>query len=76
MTTFGAWAFFGVLAFLLIAMAIYAGYRMTQRAAPSVEDTGEYQTVMPSASPVLVEVAQEWAIEQAEEAPEDDAAKM
>ncbi|WP_407492886.1 MFS transporter [Pseudooceanicola sp. MF1-13] len=59
----GFWLFIGV---LLFAMAAYALYRMTQRAAPSVEDSASYTPVMMSASPVAVEWAQEWAVEQAE----------
>lgn len=67
MTTFGAWAFFGVLAALLFAMAGYAAYRMTQRAAPAWTETDSYQAVMPSATMVAIEAAQEYAIEVASE---------
>ena len=63
---FGPSGFFILLAFVLMAMAAYAVYRMTQRPAPSVEDTSAYQTMMPTSTPVTVEVAQEWAIETAE----------
>jgi hypothetical protein len=38
---------------------------MTQRASPSVDDTAGFQAIMPSSSPVFVEVAQEIAIENA-----------
>ncbi|EAQ01461.1 membrane protein, putative [Pseudooceanicola batsensis HTCC2597] len=73
----GFWLFIGVLLFL---MAGYALYRMTQRPAPSTEESGVYTPVTMSASPVALEVAQEWAIAeaeaeaeaQAEDAPEDD----
>jgi hypothetical protein len=41
---------------------------MTQRAAPSVEDTGTYAPVLPSATAVVVEAAQEYFIEEAEQA--------
>lgn len=59
--------FFMIITGLLAALALYALYRMTQRSAPSVEDTGAYAAVMPSASPVFVEVAQEYFIDQQEE---------
>lgn len=65
MTTFGAGAFFGVISALMCAIGFYAAYRMTQRSAPSIEDTSGFQAIMPSASPVFVEVAQEIAIENA-----------
>lgn len=63
---FGPPGFFILLAFVLLVMAGYAVYRMTQRPAPSVGDTSAYQTMMPTSTPVTVEVAQEWAIETAE----------
>ncbi|MGR3321616.1 MAG: MFS transporter [Pseudooceanicola sp.] len=64
----GFWIFVGV---LLLAMAGYAAWRMTQRPAPSVEDTTSYAPVSMSASPVAVEAAQEWAAEQADEADQE-----
>lgn len=71
MGVFGAWTFFGFIAALFALITAYALYRMTQRAAPSVEETSAYAVVAPQASPVAVEVAQEVAIEMAEEAEED-----
>ena len=68
----GAWGFFLFITVLAVAMALYAAYRMTQRAAPSVEDTDSYAPVMPSASPLSVEFAQEYAIEVAQEQQEED----
>ncbi|MEN8893134.1 MFS transporter [Planktotalea arctica] len=65
MTTFGAGAFFGVISALMCAIGLYAAFRMTQRSSPSVEDTSGFQAIMPSSSPVFVEVAQEIAIENA-----------
>jgi hypothetical protein len=41
-------------------------YRMTQRAAIPVDETGTMSPLYPSASPVALEVAQEVAIEAAE----------
>ncbi|PSL20612.1 MFS transporter [Shimia abyssi] len=67
METSGPSGFFLFLAVLLIATGVYAGYRTTRRAAPSVEDTAAYSPVMPTASPVAVEVAQEIAIETMQE---------
>ncbi|WP_371224541.1 MFS transporter [Roseovarius sp. 2305UL8-3] len=63
----GAWGFFLFIGVLAFSMAGYAAYRMTQRAAPSVDDTESYAPVMPSASPLTVEYAQEYAIEVAQE---------
>ncbi|WP_293444710.1 MFS transporter [Planktotalea sp.] len=72
MTTFGPGAFFGFIAALMLAIAAYAAFRMTQRSAPSVDDTAGFQAIMPSASPVFVEVAQEIAIENAIEEQMDE----
>jgi len=58
---------------LLAAIAGYAGYRMTRRAAPSVDDTSVYAPVLPQASPVAVEWAQEYAADLALE--EEEAAE-
>jgi len=66
----GFWIFIAV---LLLAMAGYAAWRMTRRPAPKTEDTSTYAPVMMQASPVAVEVAQEWAIEQAEQAEAEQA---
>ncbi len=68
---FGPPGFFLFIAALLFAMAGYAMYRMTQRAAIPVDETGTMSPLYPSASPVALEVAQEVAIEAAEA--EDDA---
>jgi len=68
MEVVGPEGFWIMLAGLLLSVAGYALYRMTQRPAPSSDETGAYVSVTPSASPVAVEVAQEVAIEAAEEA--------
>ena len=65
MTSIGPAAFFGLIAALMLAISVYAAFRMTQRAAPSVDETAGFQAIMPSSSPVFVEVAQEIAIENA-----------
>ncbi len=72
MSNLGSGAFFGVIAALLLAIAVYAAFRMTQRAAPSVDETAGFQAILPSSSPVFVEVAQEIAIENAIEEQMDE----
>ena len=62
MDVFGTQAFFMVIAVLMLTLTGYAGYRMTQRSRDGIED-GAYAAVMPSASPVAVEVASEYYIE-------------
>ena len=64
MDTFGTQAFFMVIATLMLTLTGYAGYRMTQRSRDGIED-GLYTPVMPSSSPVAVEVASEYYIETA-----------
>ncbi|MEO1000444.1 MAG: MFS transporter [Pseudomonadota bacterium] len=73
MASLGADAYFGVVAVLFGTIAAYGFYRMTQRAAPSVEDTSAYAAMAPIASPASVEFAQEAAIEMAEAAEEEAA---
>ncbi|MDX1742600.1 MAG: MFS transporter [Ruegeria sp.] len=63
---FGPQGFFLFIAALLVTTAVYALYRMTQRAAIPVDETGTMSTVYATASPVAVELAQEVAIEAAE----------
>jgi MFS family permease len=67
----GPHGFFLFIGGLGAAMAAYAAYRMTQRAAPSVEDTESFATVMPSSSPMAVSYAQEYAIDVAQEDAEE-----
>jgi len=59
----GAHGYFMFMVVLLLALAAYSAYRMTQRPAANVEDTVSYATLMPSSSPVALEVAQEIFIE-------------
>ena len=65
MGVFGPSGFFLFLAILMLAIAGYSAYRMTRRATVAVEDTAAYAPVLPTSSPVAVEVAQEFAIETA-----------
>lgn len=66
MGLFGPDAFWLYAALLMVAVSGYSLYRMTQRAAVPVDETAAYVSVMPTASPVALEAAQEWAIEQSE----------
>ena len=72
MGAIGPRGFFLFIAVLTLAMAGYAAYRMTQRAAPSVDETESFAPLPPTASAVAVEAAQEYAIETAQD--EADAA--
>ncbi|WP_300513042.1 MFS transporter [Aliiroseovarius sp.] len=59
--------FFAFIGILMIGLLIYGLWRSTRRAAPSIEDTGDYVAISPSASPVAVDMAQEVYIETASE---------
>lgn len=77
MQTTGPNGFFLFLMVAGLALVVYAGYRMTQRAAPAIEDTGSYAPLTAASTPVAVEVAQEYFIDTAleeEEAVPDSAA--
>lgn len=74
MDVVGPSGFFIYVILLLALTGLYAGYRTTRRPAASVEETGSYTAVMPTASVVAVEVAQELAIETAMEEEEEAAA--
>lgn len=74
MGVIGPSGFFLYIAVLGFLLAGYAGYRMTQRPAPSVEDYESYPPVMAYSSPMAVAYAQEYAIETAQgEAAQEDA---
>jgi MFS family permease len=66
-------AFWLVLGATFAAIALYALYRMTQRAIVPVDETERYLAVLPTASPVAVEAAGAWAAEQAEADRDGDA---
>ncbi|MBL3705325.1 MFS transporter [Sulfitobacter sp. BDSS02] len=66
MQWFGPFAFWLALGATFASIAVYALYRMTQRAAPSVEETESYLGVLPTASPIAVEAAGAWAADHAE----------
>jgi len=65
MTNLGPDSYFGFIAALFAMISAYAAYRMTQRAAPSVEDTNTYAAIAPQMTAVAHEVAQEYALDQA-----------
>ena len=65
MTQTGPGGYFVILATLLGSLTVYGFYRMTQRGISDV-DASSYATVLPTASVVAVEIAQELAIEAAE----------
>ena len=64
-SAFGAEIFFIIIFLLMITLAFYAGYRMTQRA--TVADTAAYAAVLPNSTGVAVEIAQEYAFDIANE---------
>ena len=66
MQVMGPPGYFALLTTMLLLLTAYAVYRMTQRRAPAADETLAYQSMMPTASPVTVEAASEWAIETAE----------
>ena len=69
-------SYFLFLGTLMLMMGGYAVYRMTQRASVAVEDQTAYTPVAPAASPVAVELAQEHAIEMAQEAEAEEEMKQ
>ncbi|MBY6004365.1 MFS transporter [Salipiger bermudensis] len=66
MQALGPHGFWLVLTVTFAGIALFALYRMTQRPAPLVEDSDSYLTVLPTTSPVAIEAATSWAVEQAE----------
>jgi MFS family permease len=75
MQAVGPYGFWLILAVTFAGLALYALYRMTQRAPVPTAETESYLGVLPTASAVAVEAAGTWAAEQAEaERAADDAA--
>ncbi|MTI03561.1 MULTISPECIES: MFS transporter [Alphaproteobacteria] len=66
----GPAGFFLFIATLMFIMAVYALYRMTQRAYVPVDETSSIASILPTSSPVALEVAQEVAIEAAQDEPD------
>lgn len=70
----GPQGYFGFIALLMLAVAVYGAYRMTRRPTSFGEDDYEavsYAPILPTSSPVAVEAAQEYYVETAEEAADD-----
>ncbi|MFB2595209.1 MFS transporter [Paracoccus sp. p4-l81] len=61
MESLGTEGFFIYLAILFASLAGYAAWRMTQRAAPAVQDTGAFAVISPVATAIAVETALEAA---------------
>jgi MFS family permease len=61
MNAYGPEIFFVIISMLMATLAVYAGYRMTQRA--TVSDTSSYAAVLPNSTGVAVEIAQEFAFD-------------
>ena len=74
MSVFGPPGFFLFIALLMGALTLYAAYRMTQRAAPTTDETAVYAAIAPGSTQFAVEFAQEYAIEEAQHEEEQDAA--
>ncbi|MFC2967134.1 MFS transporter [Acidimangrovimonas pyrenivorans] len=62
----GPGGFFLYIAVLMAALAAYAAWRMTQRAATPTEETGAFATIAPTASAYAVEAVMEYVQEEAE----------
>ncbi len=71
MDTVGPSGYWAYVAFLMISIAVYAAWRMTRRGSVAVEDTVQYAPVLHSATPVALEVAQEYYIEAEDQALEE-----
>ncbi|MCB1337878.1 MAG: MFS transporter [Maritimibacter sp.] len=67
MQRFGPSGFFVFIAAILFVLVGYGLWRMTRRAAPAVAATHSYAPVLPSASQVVVDVAQELYAEAADD---------
>lgn len=71
MQIIGPNGFWLVLTATFAIIAAYALYRMTQRASTPVDETEAYLNIIPTASPVAIEAATAWSVEQVEEKQED-----
>lgn len=75
MTAMGPQGFFVYIAALLAALVGYSAWRTTRRPAPAVEDTAHFTPVLPSATPVALDMAQGLyaeAVESGEANPQQD----
>ena len=74
MEAVGPRGYFATIALLMLALAAYAAWRATRRAAISAEETASYANVWAGASPVALEVAQEVYAENVEDSGDRPAA--
>lgn len=65
LTHFGPNGFFGYVGGLFAVMGLYAAWRMTRRAGPEGA-AAPYTAVLPTASPVVVEISREVAVERSD----------
>jgi MFS family permease len=72
MKPLGPTAFWLVLGLTFLTLAVYVRYRMTQKESIPVEDTDPYLSMVPTVTPVAVEAAGTWSVDQADEAAELD----
>lgn len=72
MQQIGPAGFFVLITVLMAAVSGYALYRMTQRPSRALEEQNAYAKVMPSASLVAVEIAQDYYIDRSEEEEEEE----
>lgn len=73
MGVMGPGGFFFYIAVLCLGIAGYAAWRMTRREALSVDESGSYTVLSPTATAVAVEAVLEYAQEEAEAAAEAEA---
>lgn len=66
MQVYGPEAFFGFIALVLAAIALYGFYRMTQRASLPIEETGDFEAQSPVLSPVVFEVEEAHTVPESE----------
>ncbi|MCF6271588.1 MAG: MFS transporter [Rhodobacteraceae bacterium] len=72
MSRFGPFSYYYALILLMGSISLYGAYRMTRREAIPVEDTMSYTPVMPQSTPIAAELAQEIAIDAAEEEADEE----
>jgi MFS family permease len=68
MAQVGPRGYFATISLFLFALTAYAAWRATRRAAMSAADTSSYAPVFATATPVVLEAAQEVYAENVEEA--------
>ena len=76
MSTIGPHGFFLFIGTLMGLLMFYGGYRMTQRPALSVEDTGLFTPILPTATTVAMEATQEVWIEADEQNDDENATEI